>query len=149
MGGTLVLKYYEKLHINSNTLKSPSGCWEWQGSRNHGGYARMTFRGNSNTRVHRIMYEVFKGKIPYTIVINHKCRVRHCINPDHLELKTIGENVLMGETLPAKQLLRTHCPRGHEYNEENTYITKVGGRDCRPCGREQAREYRRRRSGKS
>lgn len=78
------------------------------------------------------MYEAFVGPIPDGLQIDHLCRVRHCVNPAHLEPVTIAENVRRGAAA------QTHCKYGHEYTPENTVIHH-GGRECRTCNRIRSR----------
>ena len=76
------------------------------------GYGRIRIDGKTHN-AHRVSFEIFKGKIPDGLQIDHLCRVRHCINPDHLEAVTQQENI-------RRQLLaHTHCPHGHELTPEN------------------------------
>ena len=115
-----------------------SGCWLWMGDVSPAGYGVLYLRGVSMGRkqyAHRVAHELFKGPIPKNLEIDHKCRVRCCCNPDHLEAVTRRENLLrgLGGRLKARV---THCPRGHEYSTENTYIEpKGGGKHCRECDR--------------
>lgn len=112
-------------------------CWLWSG-RLKDGYGQLSVNGRT-TGAHRFAYERFVGPIPEGLVIDHLCRVRNCVNPGHMEPVTLAENIRRGET--GKYLKdRTHCPRGHEYTEANTYITKPGTRGCRACAREKSRE---------
>lgn len=117
-------------------------CWVWTGSTNSQGYGRLTTGSRSdNTRkteaAHRASYRTFVGEIPNGLTIDHLCRNRKCINPDHLEAVTIKENVSRGNPLWKQQMARTHCPQGHEYTEDNIYryATKHGGtcRNCKTC----------------
>lgn len=133
-------------HVNNNYLKSSiirfnskykintvSGCWEWQhGIRGSLGYGAFWFNGKQHN-AHRFSYEIFKGKIPENLVIDHLCKNPKCVNPNHLEVVTTKENLLRGNTFQAKNAKKTHCPRGHEYNKENTYISKRGYRQCKKC----------------
>jgi len=82
---------------------------------------------------HRFGYELLVGPIPTGLTLDHLCRVRTCVNPAHLEPVSIGENVLRGDTRPAANLKKTHCPRGHAYDAANTYIARGGERHCRTC----------------
>ena len=87
--------------------------------------------------VHRYSYELFVGPIPRSLVIDHMCRVRHCVNPDHLRIVTRRINNLQNTVSHvALNPDKTHCPVGHLYDEENTYVSKRGYRQCRPatCG---------------
>lgn len=73
------------------------GCWLWSGSPTPGGYSQVqvgTRRGQQRPHSgHRISYEHFKGPVPEGMVVRHKCDVRLCVNPDHLEIGTRRDNV--------------------------------------------------------
>lgn len=116
----------------------PSGCWLWTGGLYSNGYGRF-WNGERVQLAHRWAYEHFVGPIPEGLVIDHVhargCTHRHCVNPDHLEPVTNRENLLRGETLPARQVLLTHCPRNHPYDDANTYRDPAGTRRCRECAR--------------
>jgi len=123
----------------------PSGCWVWKGyvhEPEDGGTGYRVLRINGvMTLGHRWSYEYFRGEIPEGLVIDHLCRVRRCWNPLHLEAVTVEENnVRAGRT--NRQVTKTECPQGHEYNQANTYERKYKGRThrmCRVCGRERNR----------
>ena len=108
-------------------------CWEWIARKNVKGYG--TFKLNNNTMLaHRVSYEYFKGLIPKGLTIDHLCRNRHCVNPDHLEAVSHIDNVRRGNTgLYMKS--KTHCPQGHEYINDNLYVNVKGSRTCRMCTR--------------
>lgn len=118
-----------------------SPCWLWQGRLTESGYARFSLK-DRETRVHRASYEAFVGPIPPELVIDHLCRNRSCVNPTHLEPVSTRENVRRGE-----RACVTHCPRGHEYTPENTYICARGTRSCRECRTIARRRYLARREG--
>ena len=109
-------------------------CWNWNASLWTGGYGQIGEggRGSRNLGAHRVSYELYKGKIQNDLVVDHICRNRKCVNPDHLRLLTRGENVMCGETIPAKNLAKTHCINGHEFTIENTYTYK-NTRQCVKC----------------
>jgi hypothetical protein len=111
----------------------PTGCWEWQGRRQQGGYGLTGFQGR-NQPVHCVMYQHFIGLIPAGMEVDHLCRNRRCCRPDHLEAVTHRENLLRGDTFAARHAQLTHCPRGHEYDAANTRVYK-GMRLCRACRR--------------
>lgn len=121
---------------------APSGCHEWTAYRGNGGYGRFYLDGRG-ALAHRWAYEHYRGPIPEGLQIDHLCRNRRCVNPDHLEPVTASENVLRGsvrEAAQARSARITHCPKGHEYTEENTYMTG-GGRSCWTCKRANRRQH--------
>jgi hypothetical protein len=114
----------------------PDGCWLWQGALLPNGYGR--FHGSvSNEYAHRAAYRLYVGTIPVGLQIDHRCRVRHCVKPTHLEAVTQRENLLRGDTIVARNAAKTTCVRGHEFTHRNSY----GHRACRTCLR--AKEERR------
>lgn len=125
--------------IQMYALPEPnSGCWLWMGNIGKAGYG--TIFDVKVRRAHRVAYELFKGPIPDGLVLDHLCRVRCCVNPDHLEPVTDRENIKRGlATISAaqvaawaKKLARTHCKWGHEFTEENT-SRRDNYRLCRAC----------------
>lgn len=110
-------------------------CWVWTASKVHDGYGRF-WSGGRVLLAHRVAYELEVGPIPDGLSLDHLCKNRACVRPDHLEPVTHTENIRRGE--PAN---RTHCRKGHPYDESNTYRYK-GRRYCRACNREtQRRRY--------
>ena len=117
--------------MEHRTLRT-DGCWLWTGNINSAtGYGRLGF-GGTNLVAHRVAYELAKGPIPTGLVLDHLCRVRHCVNPDHLEPVTIRENTLRGVGIPAQRARADKCKRGHAYDDANTVIQR-GYRLCRKC----------------
>jgi hypothetical protein len=78
-------------------IDEATGCWVWQGQMNRNGCGRMYAGGGKRLMSHRLMYELTIGPIPTGLLIDHKCRVRACCNPDHLEPVTHAENIHRGE----------------------------------------------------
>lgn len=106
-------------------------CWAWLKSVNSHGYAQVQIRG-IKYEVHGLIYRYFNGEIENGLELDHTCRNRACVNPDHLEPVTRRVNLLRGDTIPAKNVKKTHCPQGHEYDG----IDNRGARFCRVCSRE-------------
>jgi len=98
------------------------------------GYGRFWLKGRW-IGAHRASYLLFVGPIPPAKQLDHLCRNRRCVNPLHLEIVTQQENIARGLTgkLNHRNAKKTHCKRGHEFTEENTYPTPGGGRKCREC----------------
>lgn len=108
-------------------------CWLWIGRVNPDGYGRFSLRARRYAMAHRWAYEFCVGPIPAGLTLDHLCRVRHCVNPGHLEPVTRSENVLRGIGTPAQNARKTHCLRGHLFDAANTYISRKGHRRCRTC----------------
>ena len=115
-------------------------CWTVPQKLTAQGYVRVDIKGK-RILLHRLTYETFIGKIPEGLVIDHLCKEPSCCNPKHLEAVTQAENIRRGDT-GLYQKIKTHCPKGHEYNKENTFYRK-NGRQCKVCRRIKCREYMR------
>lgn len=112
-----------------------SGCWLWDGAVNSEGYGNMRCKGKTRP-AHRISYEIAFGPIPKELQIDHLCRIRCCVNPDHMELVTNRQNVLRGTGPTAMNARKTHCPKGHKYSGVNliVFVNRYGEqRACRAC----------------
>lgn len=123
-------------------------CWNWTGAISSGGYGNFYTGGGRaaarHVHAHRFAYELLIDPIPEGMCLDHLCRNRKCVNPDHLEVVTRGENVLRGDTLAGRAARATKCKHGHPFDVANTYITREGHRHCRACGRRRALEKARR-----
>ena len=121
----------------SRTEKDPSGCWLWKGHLNSWGYGRFWLSGRKSTAVwdmvHRVSYETFLDKkIPAGLEIDHLCRVRNCINPEHLEPVTPRENTFRSNSRHGINARKTVCLRGHSLAGDNL-VKSDKNRRCRTC----------------
>ncbi len=153
----------------SKVKRTENGCWEWTGARlkpkkgrvnpppSSFGYGLFGSESGKTVLAHRWLYEKLHG--PIEPLPNGKARpLDHvacdnppCVRPDHLEPKTRRENTLRGVGPSAVNAVKTHCPKGHPYDDANTWIDKTGRRHCRTCKaasydkwyRQQGKEYHR------
>ena len=115
-----------------------TGCWLWTAGLDAHGYARIHVRTDSGWRplkASRVAWLLYRGPIPYGLQVNHRCDTPACVNPDHLWLGTQRDNLRdMCAKKRDRNSRKTHCPRGHEFTPENTYIfPSSGSRGCRIC----------------
>lgn len=114
-------------------------CWLWMACTGADGYGKF-FLGGKRHRSHRVAYVTLVGPIPEGMQLDHLCRVRSCVNPDHLEPVTSAENTRRG-LAGALNAEKSECPRGHEYSPENTYAYR-GRRNCRTCAHDRGMKFR-------
>jgi len=126
---------------NKITATNERGCWLW-GRATTNGYGVVQHEGRIQ-RAHRVVFLLLRGQIADGLELDHLCRSRACVNPDHLEPVKQKVNNLRSESASAKHARQTHCRLGHAFTAENTYIAKrAGGREerfCRECCRERDR----------
>lgn len=129
-------RFWMKVSPEPNT-----GCWLWIGCMSDHGYGR--FYAGRMIGAHKWYYEYLHGPVPGGLELDHLCRVRCCVNPEHLEPVTHLENSRRGvagyatakEHRGKQNRAKTHCPMGHPYSGRNLILTRRG-RKCRQCKNE-------------
>lgn len=111
---------------------STDDCMLYGGSINTDGYGIILANGKQY-RAHRIMYENWTKSSLGELYCDHLCRVRSCINPDHIEPVDNVTNIMRGEAPSAQNARKTHCSEGHEFTGRNLRVNKKGWRICRAC----------------
>ena len=111
-------------------------CWEWIGARRKAdGYGAFHVAGEGQTDVaHRVVWKLLVGPIPYGLTIDHLCRNRACVNPDHLQVVAHRVNILRGYGPSGIAFRSEACPNGHPYRAETTGL-RNGSRSCLICHR--------------
>jgi hypothetical protein len=109
-------------------------CWLWTGGKCSDGYGSFHVHGDY-WGAHRLAYSLFRGEIQDGLELDHLCRDRGCVNPDHLEPVTHKENVLRGEGPTARFAKMEQCPRGHELGQRGKQ------RHCYVCNSDYRRQY--------
>ena len=127
--------------FNAKYATDANGCWIWQAFINPDGYGMFRFDGRMRL-AHRFSYLHHVGPIPDGMELDHECRVRSCVNPDHLVPMSHPENNRRRDNG-----MRDVCKYGHKFTPENTYVhvTKAGKiwRQCRTCRRIRGKARRR------
>lgn len=123
-------RFDEKLNVDPGT-----GCWLWTAYRNPKGYGLFHPNHGETVLAYRWRWEQDHGPVPAGLVLDHfVCDTPACCNPAHLRPTTSGANTRRSpRTLASRNAAKTHCPKGHAYDEANTIYPKRGGRRCRAC----------------
>lgn len=126
--------------IMARVEKQPNGCWQWTGPLRPDGYAQIEHK-RRKVLAHRAVFEALREPIPYKLVLDHLCRNRGCVNPDHLESVTQALNTRRGLSSVATKAMhdrlwegRTNCPQGHVLADVGVVERFRGGYRTRECG---------------
>ncbi len=117
-------------------VKKGDGCWLWTGSTDSHGYGKLLGTDHRLISSHRFSWQLVYGPIAQGMVLDHLCRVRNCVRPSHLEPVTQRQNVLRSIGPASDNAVKTHCVRGHLFDEANTYTKTPGHRQCCRCRKE-------------
>ncbi len=129
-------RFWSRVDRNGPRHEGFEACWIYQAPRAELNAVRWFNIGDDSYRVNRLAYMLEVGDIPATGVVLQKCGEQNCVRPDHLEALTRYEYTRVSGRLgfgAKHQLAKTHCPYGHEYTTENTYLDGKGYRNCRTC----------------
>lgn len=108
-------------------------CWLWAGAVNDKGYGLFYATKGRGRLAHRVSWLLAGRELLDGLTLDHICRVHHCVRPDHLDQVTVKVNNLRGISPWAINKRKTHCKRGHPFDEANTLVDRMGYRQCRTC----------------
>lgn len=126
-------------------ITADGDCWLWDRVAWNGYGVSVYWRGKRHP-AHRSVYLAVHGAIPDGFDLDHLCRNRRCVRPDHLEPVTRAENLSRSGQVGKWNARKTHCPQGHEFTSENTYADSRGWRGCVTCRKDASRRAAKRRS---
>ena len=134
--------------LNRIVRDEATGCWLWQGYCAKDGYAMSHITVGLGTylirKAHVVMWWLVKQHpVPNGLELDHLCRNRKCVNPDHMEPVTGCVNTLRGTSPVAINAAKTHCKRGHPLEGANLLI-QHGTRQCSACRSAWTRAWRKR-----
>ena len=124
-------KALPKQFLSKIAFEPNSGCWLWEGAHNSVGYANFWFEKKSHAG-HRFLYERLFGQ-QSGLEIDHTCRMRCCVNPDHLEAVTREENQRRRVGLGSANRKKTHCRNGHPLSGDNLEVLTTSAGTKRRC----------------
>ena len=135
--GEPLLRFFSK-------VDKTSSCWMWTGPKSYG-YGKFSI-GRKTCLAHRFAYERLKGQIPNGLQLDHLCRNKACVNPEHLEPVTNRENALRAVPFIPKT---NTCQKGHELTTDNLvkWKARYGHKECLKCRHEYNRIRRQKTNG--
>ena len=112
-----------------------NGCWTWRAALQRNGYGTFGV-GRKMVPAHRVAWALANGSIPFGMNVDHLCRNRSCVRPDHLEAVTSRENSLRGAHPQFTAHRELRCTRGHDLSTDDAYAVMAnGGKRCKECQR--------------
>ena len=109
-------------------------CWLWTAAKQPNGYGVFGVLKNDVQSAHRYSLTLAGRDIPHGFTVDHLCKNRACVRPDHLEVVTMREKLRRGDGWSGINARKTHCPQGHPLVEGNLCREKYG-RKCLICRR--------------
>ena len=119
-------------------VEKTEGCWIWRSYVRRDGYGNFNGDRAYSRLAHRVALRLSGADVPRDRQVDHLCRNRLCVRPDHLEVVDRRTNILRGNSPAARAALKVKCVRGHPFNESNT-MRVAKGRRCRICDNERQR----------
>jgi DNA-binding transcriptional regulator YiaG len=149
---TLTERFWEKVDKNgpAPAWRPELGpCWVWVRGKTGAGYGTFGIGGGEIELAHRWSYMTEVGPIPEGTELDHLCRNRACVRPDHLDPVSHGTNMKRSPIVPSTiNAGKAFCDSGHEFTPENTRIKADGARECKECRRDITRRFRARERAK-
>lgn len=138
-GLTVEQRFWQYVDKGGPVHSTLGQCWQWTGPKTedegYGSYGLLNV-GRKSIRAHRYAYGLFIESVPEGLTVDHLCRNRLCVNPEHLEPVTNKVNILRGESPAAKQARQEVCKNGHPLIGDNVTVYEYKGgtkRVCRTC----------------
>jgi hypothetical protein len=129
MGSLKTVDWSDRLvgRFFAKVAEDEGGCWIWTAYRDPKGYGRFQYGAKDARLAYSVSYGLLVGQVPEGLELDHLCRVKACVNPYHLDPVPLQVN------MRRRAGLKTHCPQGHPYTPENSYMPPAGGTVCRTC----------------
>lgn len=128
-------------YADSIVFEPMSGCWPWIGATYNNGYGRMRQLGKE-LKAHRVIYKEIKGELDDSMALDHLCRNRACVNPDHLQPVSHRLNCVRGNGPSGLNARKTQCKYGHQLDPVDLDSPTSKRRICVECNLMRNAKYR-------